>query len=82
MGSVEIDGNELVIFSHIITYGNAADALVTERMREEIGTMWNEPKGTVVLDGTLYNVVFRITASFEPAITDLEIIQNTDPRNN
>ena len=82
MGSVEIDGNELVIFSHIITYGNAADALVTERMREEIGTMWNEPMGTVVLDGTLYNVVFRITASFEPAITDLEIIQNTDPRNN
>ncbi|MEO7922639.1 MAG: peptidase M10 [Chitinophagaceae bacterium] len=82
MGSVEIDQLELVIFSHIITYGNAADAIVTERIREEIETMWNEPMASVAVDGSLYAVVFKITASFEPGITDLEIIQNTDPRNN
>jgi hypothetical protein len=82
MGSVEINTEQLVICSHIITYGNAADEGLTEMIRDEIETMWNEPKGRLKFEGSMYNVRFIITGSFEPGITDVDIYQNTDPRNN
>jgi hypothetical protein len=82
MGSAEIEGSRLTIFSHIITYGNAASAALTEMMREEIETMWNEPKGSFLLNGSTFNVVFAISASFHPGLTDIDIYQNLDPRNN
>lgn len=82
MGTVETDNKQLVISSHIITYGNAAGSAVTENIREETETMWNEPKGIVWLDGAAHTVVFRITAAFTPNITDIDIYQNPDPKNN
>lgn len=82
MGTVEVIGQQVIIQSNIITYGNAADEVVTEMIRDEIETMWNEPNGSVILDGILLSICFQITASFQPAITDLEIYQNLDPRNN
>jgi len=82
MGSVELINQELIIQSHIITYGNAADEPITELIREEIETMWNEPKGTVAFGELLFNVRFQITSSFQPSITDIEIYQNLNPRNN
>ena len=44
--------------------------------------MWNEPHGNVQIDDYSYQVVFRITASFKPDISAVEIYENTDPRNN
>ena len=82
MGTVEHYNNSLLITSHIVTYGNAADAAVTELIREEIETLWNEPKGKVEFKGALYTVVFKITAEVKTTIADLEIFQNTDPRIN
>jgi hypothetical protein len=82
MGTVEISNQEIIIFSHIITYGDAAEPAITEQIRDEIETMWNEPKGILLLKGVELRVVFTITASFQPAINPLEIYQNTDPRNN
>lgn len=82
MGSAELDNQQLIIHSHIITYGNAADATLTEMMRDEIETMWNEPKGSFNFDGSIFTVRFRITSSFQPGITDIDIYQNLDPRNN
>ena len=51
MGEVEIDPyhHTIIITSHIISYGDAVDEKVTSLIREEIETMWNEPKGTVYL---------------------------------
>lgn len=84
MGEAElqIHHHRITIYSHIITYGNAADAALTESMREEIETMWNEPVGSVTIDDYEYMVVFNITASFQPHISPEEIYSNTDPRNN
>jgi hypothetical protein len=84
MGEAELyaSGSTLTIYSHIITYGNRADESLTEQIREEIETMWNEPLGTIVMDGKTYRVEFRITAECRPAITELEVLQNVDPRNN
>ena len=82
MGSAEIISGQLIIYSHIITYGNAATAELTEMIRDEIETMWNEPGAHVVLDGRTCTIGFRISAAYLPEITDLEIYQNTDARNN
>ncbi|MBL7741493.1 MAG: peptidase M10 [Chitinophagaceae bacterium] len=82
MGQAEITGSQLVIFSRIITYGHAADALITEQMREEIETMWNEPAATVSIKGKEVSVIFSIACSFEPGILPEDVFGNTDPRNN
>ena len=83
MGIAEIDSNhQLIISSHIITYGNAAAPAITELIRDEIETMWNEPEAVLSLNSLLFKVVFRITASWKPDITPLDIYQNLDPRYN
>jgi hypothetical protein len=84
MGLVEIDRDHLriLIYSHIIAYGNAATPEITEQMREEIDTMWNEPRTSLMFDGARFEVVFKITSAIHPAITPIDIYQNLDPRNN
>jgi hypothetical protein len=84
MGTAELDKikKQLIISSHIITYGNAADEEITESIREEIETMWNEPQGIILLKGLPFTVVFKITATVQPVISDIDIYQNLDPRNN
>jgi hypothetical protein len=82
MGTVEIIGDELVICSHIITYGNAASEDITQLMRDEIENMWNDPHGSVTIGQKKLRVTFRITGSFQPLIADIDIYRNLDARNN
>jgi hypothetical protein len=82
MGTVELDGGQMTIFSHIITYGNAAEPGITEQIRDEIETMWNAPKGMVEWKSKLWQVSFTITASCEPNIDPVNIYENIDPRIN
>jgi len=44
--------------------------------------MCNEPQRSFGLNSFMFNVVFRISASFQPDIRDIDIYQNLDPRNN
>lgn len=84
MGEAEIHPhhNTIIITSHIITYGTAADEKVTALIRDEIETMWNEPKGTVYVNDIPFTVSFTITAALLQDINIEEIYSNTDPRNN
>lgn len=84
MGEATLDTYQrtLVIHSHIITYGNAADEAITERIRAEIETMWNEPNAIVLIKGIPYRVIFSITAAWCPGIDMIEVYTNDDPRNN
>ncbi|MBL7709971.1 MAG: peptidase M10 [Chitinophagaceae bacterium] len=82
MGTAEYDIQQLVITSHIITYGNAADAAITEMIRDEIETMWNEPQAILVIEGYELLIRFKITAEYQPGISPVDIYQNLDPRNN
>lgn len=82
MGIVECSNNQYIIFSHIITYGNAATTEITEQIRDEIESMWNEPAAKIIVKGSTYQVVFRITASFKPVLEPLEVYQNLDAANN
>jgi hypothetical protein len=84
MGTAELDmiRDKLVIYSHIITYGNAANQAITEMIRDEIETMWNEPDALVFIEEKGILVSFHITADYLPEISQEEILGNTDPRNN
>jgi hypothetical protein len=82
MGTAEIQQQQLLIESKIISYGNAASPELTLLMREEIETLWNEPGTWITIDDYLVQVVFRISAECIPGLTDLDIYQNLDPRNN
>ena len=84
MGSAELDIHlhQLFIYSNIITYGKAANPEITESIREEIETMWNEPKASLKFGNLMFEVVFKIHAWHNPLITPLDIFQNLDPKNN
>jgi len=82
MGIAEITQQELVIESRIITYGNAASTELTGQIREEIETLWNEPGTWINIHDYYLQVVFRIAAEYRPDLTDIDIYQNLDPRNN
>ena len=84
MGHAELDSfaKTIVIYSHLITYGNAVSEDLTEQIRDEIETMWNEPKGFVMLQNETFLVQFRITAALHRGVTELEVLQNVNPRNN
>ncbi|MBN8674944.1 MAG: peptidase M10 [Chitinophagales bacterium] len=82
MGTAEYDTQQLVITSNIITYGNAADAAITEMIRDEIETMWNEPQAVLVIEGYELLIRFKIKAEYQPGISPVDIYQNLDPRNN
>ena len=83
MGEAEIKNrDQLIIHSHIITYGNAADEGITESIREEIETMWNEGNGHVIVNGSRLQVIFHITASLRKNMPEIEVYENLNPRNN
>ena len=91
MGSAELDihHRQLFIYSNIITYGNAADPQITEMIRDEIETMWNEPNASLKLfhkdsprDDLWFEVRFKIHAWYNPLIDPFDIYRNLDPKNN
>ncbi|MEI6946192.1 peptidase M10 [Paraflavisolibacter sp. H34] len=84
MGEAELNiaRQELVISSHLVTYGDASSIELAEQMREEIETMWNEPQVQIQVGDTACKLAFRITAEWNPGISELEVYQNVDPRNN
>jgi hypothetical protein len=84
MGEAELDIFHKTIFihSHIITYGNAADDVITKLIRDEIETMWNEPQGKILIKGLDWQVQFRITSEVITALNEEDIYANTNSRNN
>lgn len=82
MGESELHNNNLIIYSHIICYGDAATIELTHQIQQEIETLWNEPRGTAYINGQSFLVQFHITSQHKSQITELEVLQNTNPRNN
>lgn len=84
MGEAEIDiaSNTIWIHSNIIIYGDAASEELAALMQEEIETMWNEPGAHLYLHDQHFIIQFHIRASVHSSISDLDVISNTNPRNN
>jgi hypothetical protein len=84
MGEVGLDKKQkqVIITSHIICYGSAASEELTQLIRDEIETMWNEVQGRIVAGNETFRVQFRISAETRKEISELEVLQNVNPRNN
>src|SRR6476660_5683233 len=84
MGEAELNFEEksIIIHSHIITYGSMADDILTERIRSEIETMWNEPGAFCIINNATLQVSFRISSELKKDIDQMEVLQNTNPLNN
>ena len=82
MGEAELQDGLIIVHSRIITYGNAANEELTENIRAEIETMWNEPAGRVKIDEQVVRVQFSITARYSPSLEVMDVVSNTDPRLN
>ena len=84
MGEAELDPHHrlLTIHSHIVTYGTAADSEVTNRIAEEIETLWNEPEVFLEIDEVHYRIQFRITKELNPSIDQMAVISCTERRTN
>ena len=84
MGSAELDihHRRLIIFSNIITYGNAGSPEIAALIGEEIETMWNEPQASLKFEKSRFEVIFRIRAWYNPSVTPFDIYRNLDPKNN
>ncbi len=84
MGTIELDTNskQLFIHSNILLYGGMATQELTNQCREEIESMWNEPKGLVKIAGEVYTVVFVIRGYLFTHVRKEDIFENRNPRNN
>ena len=82
MGEAQVNSGKVIIHSHIICYGNAATNELSQQIRDEIEAMWNAPRATIYINGQDHLVQFHITSQYNKNVTELEILQNTDPRNN
>jgi hypothetical protein len=84
MGEVEIDtvNHHFNIYSHIVLYGDAANEELARLMSNEIASLWNAPGGFVFSKDQHFIPRFIITAEAKPGIDQLEVISNTNARNN
>jgi hypothetical protein len=84
MGELELNTTtkELLIHSTIFLYGNMANDELALKVAKEITDCWNEPAGTVRLEGQLYRVVFKVDGVWSKSIEQEQILGNTNPRNN
>jgi hypothetical protein len=84
MGTVELIAEKKLIQIHswIITYGNGATESLTAYIRDEIETMWNEPKANIRLNNDFWKLQFVINAYMRKNLTAADVEQNVNPKNN
>lgn len=84
MGEIELNRSslELIIHSNIILYGDSATPELTQQFVDEVESMWNEPNGSISYHNEDFRIVFKIVGSHKPGLTELEVLENTNPRNN
>jgi hypothetical protein len=84
MGTIELDNIKkiLTLSSNILLYGNSISEEIRKNIEEEIETLWNEPKGVVVLKNTNFHLQFNIKSWLYPNLTPTDIYENVNPKNN
>jgi hypothetical protein len=84
MGEAELNilSHRLTIRSMLCFYGNAASSHLAIQIAGDVGTTWNEPKGSVKIRGEWYEVRFEIEGTYTPELPPAAVWHNTDPRLN
>lgn len=84
MGEAELNilSHRLTIRSILCFYGAAASSHLAIQIAGDVGTTWNEPKGSVKIRGEWYEVRFEIEGMYTPDLPPAAVWHNTDPRLN
>jgi hypothetical protein len=82
MVEVELQPTQIVLHARIILYGTAASAPLASRVAHEIETLWNEPVFFVERNSSKRRVVFQLQGIEDVNLSDVDVLGNTDPRNN
>jgi len=84
MGEAELlsASRQLIIHANICLYGHAANEALAATVAEEIAHHWNAAQGTVLINNETYKLWFNIQPQYTPNLTEIEVLSNTDPRNN
>ncbi|MEO6584296.1 MAG: peptidase M10 [Ferruginibacter sp.] len=84
MGEVFLDTTKrlLTLIAQIILYGKAATDVLAQDVAADIATHWNEPRASVSIDDTWYQVVFVMQGIHAPLLTEFDVLQNNDPQKN
>ena len=84
MGEAELHTttNQLIIYSVIFFYGDAASSALSFQIANDIGKHWNEPKAQIKINGDLYTVQFEIDGIYEPDLNPEKVWYNDNPRFN
>jgi hypothetical protein len=84
MGEVEIrqDDHRLIIHSLFIFYGDAATEELSQQIAADVSAHWNESHSSVLINKQKLHVHFDIKAKCDRYLTQLTVLENTDPRIN
>lgn len=84
MGQAEIDGNNqlLLVRADFFFYGNMADSNISKAVAADVSACWNAPNAMILINNLWYAVRFLISGNYAPLLTETDVFQNDDPKNN
>ena len=84
MGEAELNPqkSQLTIHAVLFFYGDAANDALSSQVAKDIADHWNEINGEVKIKGRQYHVHFNIQGYCAHKLTDIDVYENTNPRNN
>ncbi len=82
MGTVHYNGNEIIVQSVLVFYGDMASEDIAIKVANDISDYWNAPKATIYMGNNPVEVRFEITGFYAPNLTQEDVIYNSDPANN
>jgi hypothetical protein len=84
MGIAEIDNNTntICIKANLFFYGNAANDALSKQIADDINLFWNITDGHTMIGRRGYGFILNTTGFYEPALSQKDVIENTNPLNN
>lgn len=84
MGEAELNKikNQVIIYSGIFIYGDAASNALAFDIAKDIADYWNAANGKVLIRNAVLDVVFNIESQWTQHLTPEMIFENDNPRNN
>jgi len=84
MGEAELQphNNLLIVHATLIFYGDAANDELALQVAKDVQDHWNEIDGKVRIQNKSCRVHFNIKGIYNKQLIDIDVFENTDPRNN
>ncbi|HMK03249.1 MAG TPA: hypothetical protein VK489_03620 [Ferruginibacter sp.] len=84
MGEAELQpyNNLLLVHATLVFYGDAASDALSLQVAKDVEDHWNDNDGKVGIQNAWYRVRFSIRGFYKNDLRDIDVYENTDPRNN